>query len=424
MRESNDPRRIEYVDGPSGLGVVRQGPPAGARSFAATYIGPAGWAYDPKGGEGTARLAAQLVTSGAGRRGHAELARFLDRCGARLITQVDPETIGVTVWGPADAWEELLGVLADAILRPRYEDSDLTRVRRRLLEAQLQELAQPASRADRELLRAVFPANHPYRGTGMGDQRSVSRISRDGIDRFRRGHLVGKGGILVATGAPPVMAVARVARQFFSGLPSVGPPELPSPTSRASRQREVRVALPGLSQVEIRLGGTSVSRSNPRFPEAYLANEVLGGAILLSRLFRRVRARAGLAYYASSRLEAMRLGGYWVAQAGAGIDRWSRAVPMLKQEVARLSTKSPSRDELRTVCESRIGEIGISLETTAEAHELAVDAAYYGLPPDHWVQWPSTLRALTPKEVRDTAEIAFDPASAVTILAGPIRRPT
>jgi zinc protease len=140
----------------------------------------------------------------------------------------------------------------------------------------------------------------------------------------------------------------------------------------------------------------------------------------LSRLFQRVREKGGLAYHASSDLEAMQLGGYWVAQAGTGADRWRRVVPMLQEEVDRLSADRVRPAELEATRKSVIGEIPLTLESTSEAHELAVDVAYHRLPGDFWITWPERLRSIRPKDVRDAAAVAFDRRSSVTVVSGPI----
>lgn len=420
MSERTDPLRVEYAEGPSGLRVVRQAPPAGSASFSATFVAPAGWAHDPAGAEGTARISNHLVTSGVGRRNRLELARFLDRAGATLTPQVDPESAEVTVWGPASDWEALLGILADTVLRPRFEEADLRRVRRQLLERQMRELTQPASRAEREMTQAIFPTGHPYRETGVGDARSVHRIRTERVRRFHSEHFSGPGSVFVYTGPAPLTAVVREAHRLFAELPSTTPSLLELPRVPRPVRKEVRINLPGRSQVEVRLAGASLARTDPQFAAAYLADEVLGGATMLSRLFRRVRSRGGLAYHASSRLEAMRWGGYWSAQAGTGAERWPKVVALLREEVERISAANIPARELDVVRESRIGTMQLSLESTSEAHELAVDLGYYGLPADHWKEWPARLRALSPREVRRAAEAALDARGAVTVLAGPI----
>jgi len=420
VAEAADPLRIEYLPSVEGLTVVRQAPPASAGSFSATYVGPAGWGFDEPGAEGTARLVSQLVTYAAGPYDRVALARRLDRAGATLARQCAPESSEVTVWGPADEWEKLLEILALVVHRPRFDSDDLRHARRQLVERQLREGAHPAHRAERELLRGIFPAGHPYRGTGLGTPASLRRLSRERLVRFHRDHYTGEGALLVVTAPARAEPVRRAAHRLFRSFERRQGPALRLPRSPPARGGARNIDLPGHSQVEVRLGGPSIPRSDPTFPAAFLANEILGGRPLLCRLFQRVRERGGLAYHASSDLEAMRLGGYWFAQAGTGADRWRKVVAMLDAELRRIREVSPSRREIDLVRESTIGELPLSLESTAEAHELAVEAAYHDLPGDHWRRWPATLRAVRPAEVRDAAEAALGKAGMLTVVAGPL----
>jgi zinc protease len=421
MAEATDPLRIEYGAELDGLRIVRQSPPAGAASFSATYIGPAGWGFDSAGAEGTARIVNQLVTSAAGRYDRIELARLLDRAGATLSRQCAPESAEVTIWGPATEWERLLDVLAEVVLHPRFDPGDVARVRRQMLERQLREMTQPATRAERELLHSVFPEGHPYRATGLGTRRSVSRLRRSDLVAFHRDHYTSGDATLVLTVPARRSAVERAARRLFRRFDRNSAPTLDLPRIPSRPPRKVIVNLPGRSQVEVRIGGASIARSAPEYPAAVLANEILGGRPLLSRLFQRVRERGGLAYHASSEIEAMRFGGHWVAQAGTGRDRWRKVVSMLSEEVRRIESKVVSPAELDTIRESTIGEIPLALESTAEAHELAVDVAYHRLPGDYWIRWAGVLRAVRPREVREAAAVALDLGRAVTVLAGPVR---
>ncbi len=420
MSESSNPLEIEYGTELDGLRVVRQASPPGAASFSASYVGPAGWGFDPRGREGTARLVNQLITSAAGTRDRVELARALDRAGATLSRQSAPESGEVTIWGPAAEWERLLGILADVVLRPRFDPSDVARARRQIREVQLREATQPANRAERELWRAVFPDGHPYRESGLGSAGSVDRIARADLVRFHQGHYTSGDAVLVVTAPARLSAVERVARRLFGAFAETGGPRLTLPKVRAPAAATRSVDLPGRSQVEVRVGGASIARSAPEYPAAALANEILGGRPLLSRLFQRVREHGGLAYHASSSLEAMRFAGYWEVQAGTGADRYRKVVPMLREEIDRLRTDTVGARELDSIRESAIGEIPLALESTSDAHELAVDVAYHRLAGDYWLRWPAALRAVRPAEVREAAELALDRRSSVTVLAGPI----
>jgi zinc protease len=423
MRERDDPLRIEYAGAVGGLVVVRHPPPPGAASCSATYVGPAGWGFDPRGRTGVARLTNQLLTSGAGAWDRRSLARRLDRAGATLAANADPESGEVTIWGPADLWRPLLGILAEVVRRPRFDPADVARVRRQALERALRERTQPANRAEFEFLRAVFPTGHPYASTGRGTRSTLARIGRGDLVRFHERQYTGGDATLVVTAPASARDVVAAARARFSGLAESPIPSLRTPGAPPRRPQERRIDLPGRSQVEIRWGGPSIARRDEGYPAAFLANEILGGRPLLSRLFQRVRERGGLAYHASSALEAMRLGGYWVAQVGSGADRWSRVLPIVRATVDELADRPIRAAELDRIRESAIGQIPLALETTREAHELAVDLAYHRLPPTYWSDWPATLRAVRAREVRDAAREHLSLAEATQVVAGPLTPP-
>lgn len=420
MTEASNPLRVEYGRELDGLVIARQSPPSGAASFSATYLGPAGWGFDPPGEEGTARIVTKLLESGTRRYDRTALARRLDRAGATLSTECAPESSEVTIWGPAADWKQLLSLLGEVVQRPRFAPDDLRRVRRQIAERQLRELTQPASRAEREMLRATFPAGHPYRSSGLGDSRSVARLTCGKLRKFHRRHFTSGDAVVVVTVPARLSDVEASVRDSFSQFAESRAPALDFPSVRRRPARTLAVALPGRSQVEIRIGGDSPPRSDPRYPAAVLANEILGGRAQLSRLFQRVRERGGLVYHASSELEAMRFGGYWAVSAGTGAERWRKVLPLLRRELERLSTQTVSPSTLREIRESAIGEIPLALESTADAHDLAVDVAYHRLPGDYLLNWPAVLREVRPKDVREAAEYAMDRRWAVTVLAGPV----
>lgn len=420
MGPEGAPLRLEIGRPHEGLRVVRQPPPAGAASFSATYFAPAGWGFDPAGVEGTARLLNQVMASATQRLDRVQLARRLDRSGATLSHAISPEAAEFTIWGPADEWRPLLGLLAEVVRLPRYDPEDIARVRRQLLERQLRELTQPASRANSELLKLVYPPAHPYRSTGLGTRRSVERLDRARLERFHREHYTADGAAVVVTSAASLSSVERSIRGVFSFPSKSKPAHLRFPRLRARSPERRVLDLPGQSQVEIRLGGPSIPQDAPAYTAAYLGNEVLGGRPLQSRLFQRIRARNGLAYHASSDLDTMRWGGIWTAQAGTGPDRWRRVVPMLEAEVGRLRRELVPQRELSATRRSTVGAMQLALESTAEAHGLAVDVAYHELPADYLLRWPARLRSVRPVDVRAAARLAFDQNHSATIVAGPV----
>jgi|GEM_PF-447179 len=418
--ERSDPRRVTRTTLENGLEVARQAPPVDAASFAATIVVPAGWAYDPASAGGTALATSRLLTSGAGRWSRIDLDRLLDRWGATLVARCDPESAEVTAWGPARRWRELLEILVTASFHPRLSGADLRRVQRQIAERQMRERSQPASRAAVELGRTIFPVGHPYRLTGVGTARSITDLTSAGVHRFHRDHFRLDGSLLAATGTVGLDELGREVRRRLRNVPNgAPPPDPPVPVGPDRRGGHRHVAMPGKTQVEIRLGGSSIARAVPEYEAASLANEVLGGRPMISRLFQRLRDAEGLAYHASSDLQAMRWGGLFVAGAGAGPERAAQAAASLREEVERVATTLTPSIELERTRRSAIGELPLALETTSGAHELAVEIAYHHLPDDYLVRWPETVRRLTAKDVLRGAEVAMRPDRLTLITVGP-----
>jgi zinc protease len=364
-------------------------------------------------------LTSELAVAGAGKRDRAEVARVLDRLGATLASQCHPECSELTIWGPRTHWEKLLPLLTEAITVPRFETRELDRVRRQVLERQMRERTQPDRSADKALLRRIFSDRHPYRETGLGRAASVRRLRRADVAAFHSARSREGGSVLAITGLPSIEALGRrwcslVTDRAPGALATV--PELPA--LRRPPSTIERIEVPGGSQVEIRMGGPAIPRSHPAYPAAYLANEVLGGRATLARLFQELREGRGLVYGTTSELEAMTWGGYWVAEAGTEPKTVDRVCRLMRHELDRIASRDVPTQELDRIRTSAIGSLALELESTADAHELAVDVAYHRLPIDFYETWPTTLRGLTPRQVRDAAQLVFDPARTAIVLAG------
>ena len=414
-----DPRRVERAVTGGGLTVVRQPPPPSTHSFAATFVAPAGWSEDPPGGEGLAQLTSRLLTSGTRRRDRIALAQLLDRHGAQLSSDCDVESAELAIWGPSSSFTVLFDLFIEALRAPRFAPADLARTKRQFRERQLREKSQPESRVGRELLRAIYPKGHPYRESGVGDAASILSITGERLRRFHARRWRTHGGLLVVTTERPLSELlARAERELGFLDQSVGfaaASDWPAPRPGGAT---VAVPLPGRTEVQVRVGGPSLPRTAPEYPALHLANEVLGGRSL-SRLFQRVRERHGLAYHASSALATMRTGGYWWAQAGTGPERLAKVIELMDRELRQIGRDLVPTEELDRIRNSVIGSLPLELETTAGAHDLAVDLAYFGLDESFYLTWPETLRAVTPRDLRAAVHAGLDRSRAVVAWAGP-----
>jgi zinc protease len=406
----------------NGLTVYHQRAPSTSVTFAITWTSDAGSARDPPGREGIAAASSRLLQAGTRRRSKRDFARELDRLASAFSARTSWERLEVEVSGPQDAEERGLSLLQEALLEPRFDPEELARVRREMQEALLREESQPDEKADRVFLEKLLPKGHPYRRNPLGTSRSLASMDAERARAFHRSHLFARGSKLIVTSHdPPGTCLSRV-RRMLGDLPPGRPaaPLLAPPSSVRGGREPLYLAVPGTTQVEVVIGGTAPARAHPDHAALTLADQVLGGRPILSRLFQVVREQHGFAYGAGSELESLAWGGLWTADAGTDAGHVRQVHQLLVQEVRRLAERGPSPSELRLIRESFLGSLPLLLETSTQAHGLAAEIAYFDLPLDHFVRWPAVLREVKPRQISDAArKHLWDGGPPLAVAVGP-----
>ncbi len=410
----------------NGLVVIHQPSPPNSVTFAVSWVGEGGTSRDPEGKEGVATSLSRLLNAGTRRRSKRDFAREIDRLAATFSARASWERLEIEAGGPQAAQQDVLALVFEALTEPRLESTELQRVRREMREGLLREMTQPDERADRVFLERLLPIGHPYRRNPLGSPRSLDRLSREDLVRFHRQHLTAQGSLLVVTTPDAPAALLRKLRGTFGTLDGTsprGPPTVPASRRREDGRRRGElhyISVPGTSQVEVVVGGNAPPRRHEDFAALTLANEILGGRSVLSRLFQDVREKEGLAYGASSELESLSWAGLWTADAGTDPKHVQTVHHLLVDEVRRLGERGPSTQELERIRESFLGSLPLMLETSTQAHGLAVEVGYFDLPLDHFQQWPVALRALTSSDIRRvTQEHLWDGGPPLAVAVGP-----
>ncbi|MFN7829449.1 MAG: M16 family metallopeptidase [Acidobacteriota bacterium] len=144
-----------------------------------------GWADEPAGSAGIARLVQELLVSGPAvteSAGGKSIEQEVARLGGRMLARVDGVESAITIVIPAESYVETIGILAGMLGEPDFSAAAIERAWRRL------ELREKAHRAARG-----------------ADDRRLDEVAR----------LLGKGEIETAAEKFPTAAVAGFYRRFY-----------------------------------------------------------------------------------------------------------------------------------------------------------------------------------------------------------------
>jgi zinc protease len=390
----------------------------------ASWTGLSGTRLDPPGKEGLSALTARLLNAGTRAWSKRALAQRLDRLAATISVETSWDHTSVEIAGPTAVEGELLAILSEVVSNPRFEAVEVERVKRSMQERIARDRSQPAPRAERAFLERLFPRSHPYHRSPSGTVRSIPRLTKGDLERFHRDHYTSGSSKIIVTSSTPEKEIVRTVRKNLPELRErSSSPSLPGRTGggvRDPRRAPISIPIPGSRQVEVLMGGLAPTRRHPSYSALKLANEVLGGRPVLSRLFQVVREQSGLAYDTESEVNMLLNGGMWTVSAGTGAETVARVVERMGREVRRLATEEIPLQELTAMRESFIGSFLVHTDTPGSAHSFADEVAEYDLPLDHFLTWPTELRQITPREIRKSvADHLSDWEDPLVVIAGP-----
>jgi zinc protease len=381
----------------------------------------AGSAFDPPGRAGLATAVLETLRCGTASLDEEALAaRFAD-LGASLGVSRGPDCVGVGTTVLARDLERALALLAEVALRPSFPLEKLERTRRELLA----EKASAAARAEELLVEAFYAAlyggGHPYELPMNGTPATLAAIGREDVLRLHAERWRPESLTLAVVGDVEGARVRAAVEACLGGARAAAP--LPgaglSAAAPRPRPRLVIVDKPDQTQAHVRVGLPAIARADPDFDALALANVVLGGGGLASRITDVVRTRNGLAYSAGSVVVSRVLPAPFAAVAQTRIETAARAVELILAEVERIGTEPIPEDELSRARALFTGALPFRLETNAQKAGALLEGAAYSLGPDHLRRQIERVQALTAAEVREAARRRLRPAEMTIVAVGP-----
>jgi zinc protease len=280
-----------------------------------------------------------------------------------------------------------------------------------------QETRTQASRAARALL---FPPEHPYSRLTSGRIETVQKLTRDDLAAFHQLYHPALTTIAIVGDVDPPAVIEELEQVFGSWEIASAPVRQqlpPTPPIKGVQRRDI--TLPGKVQSDVIWGVHGVSRTDPDYYIASVANMILGRIGLGGRLGDNVRERQGLAYSCGSSLDADLGAGPWAALAGVNSANVERAIEAIVQEIEHFCADGPTDEELNDARDYMTGSLALGLETNDGIAGTLLGTERYGLGLDYIARYPSIIRAITAEQIVDVARKYLSTENYIVVVAGP-----
>lgn len=375
---------------------------------------------DPPQFPGTAQFVASMLGEGTKKLTAEQITAKIDGMGAvfNSTAEWDDSWASLTVLG-GDAAEGF-ALLSDIATRATFRKAEVSRIRRQTLSALAILRRDPDYLADTLIQREAFLGT-PYGHPENGDEGSVERLSRSGLETFYRRYYQPSNAMLVVAGDLDPSRAFALAEQYFGAWKdgdevSEAPYPL-RPQAASDRVRVVVIDDPDAVQTVIRIANRGPNRTSSAYDALTVANQVLGGPAE-NWLFTVLRTRHGLVYGASSSLQSYRSAGAWEIKTSTQTVETGQALRLILHEMKRLDQRPISTDELSNAQDYLVGHMALQFQTSQQIAERVLDLLIYNLPLNTWNRKAAAIRALTLGDVSSATRAYLDPADAVIVLVG------
>jgi len=380
----------------------------------------AGAIFDPPRLSGLSSFVASMLDRGTHRRTAFQQAEALESLGATLHFDSGPEMTTFSGNALSEDLDSVLDVLADALRNPAFPEDQIGKARDELLvrvKVSNENTGYVASRVANEIL---YPPEHPYHHSWIGTEAAIAAVTREDLAFLHAARYGPDTTILALAGdVDPVSTLERVRRWFLEWpkLQNPAPFAVPAPPPPARAERRI-VRMKGKSQVDVVCALPGVSRTDPDYYAAMIANFVLGGGSLSSRLMDNLRDKQGLVYGVYSNMNAGVGAGPIQIRAGTNPANADRTAAEILRQVTLIHAEGPTEAELDEAVSYLTGVFPVRLETNAGVASQILGAELYGLGLDYIARYPAIIRGVSLEETRAAARNHLGPSAHALAIAG------
>lgn len=363
---------------------------------------------------GIAHFLEHMAFKGTARRSALQIAEAIEDVGGYINAYTSREMTAYYARVLENDVPLALDVIADILLNPTFEESEIEVERGVILQEIGQALDTPDDIIFDWLQEEAFP-DQPLGRTILGPTERVSSFAKADLSDFIGEHYGPDQMILSAAGAVNPDELLALAEKLFGHLPPRVQPKSPQVAAFAGGERRV---IKGLEQAHFALAFESPNYRDPGIYAAQIHAIAMGGG-MSSRLFQELRENRGLCYTIFAQAGAYADTGMLTVYAGTSAEQLGELATLTIDEMKRAAEDMSAEEVARARAQMKAGML-MGLESPSNrAERLARMVAIWG----HVPTIEDTIEridAVTTGDVRSFGEGLITNAGSAMALYGPI----
>lgn len=376
----------------------------------------AGSRRDPKGKEGLAHLTAACLNEGTRELTAEQLNQKVDFIGSSLSVGAGQDYASADFTSLTRYSGETLHLLARVLTGPALRDADIERKRGEQLAALNSAEEQPGYVAERTFSKLLF-GDAPYAHLAAGTVDSVKKLTAEDVRNFYHQYYRLGGAIIAIAGDVKTDEIKEAIEKELKGLQGSVEPQPTPPAPKVAPGRHVIKIDRNVSQANLVLGFGGIARSNPDYYRLQVMNYILGGGGFASRLVKKVRSEAGLAYSVSSGFDTGLFPGSFRVVLQTKNQSANEAVKLVLEQLRRIQQEPVSDAELNSAKKFLIGSFPLKFDRQSAIASFMLQVELFHLGLDYANRYPQIIGEITKEDLQKVARQYLHPDAFFLVAA-------
>ncbi|RMZ58911.1 insulinase family protein [Chryseobacterium nematophagum] len=310
---------------------------------------------------------------------------------------------------------EVLGLMSDAIINPKFSSSEVQNSKERTIEGLKADEKNASSIAER-VSRALMYGKNTSRGE-FETVESINKIQLSDVQNVYNKYYTPDNAYLVIVGDVKLDQVKPLVEKLFGNWKKSNTKFATiEPASNVEKTEINIVDVPSAVQSVVSLNNiNSLKMKDPNYFPATIANYILGGGGE-ARLFMNLREKNGFTYGAYSSMSASKYSPEFSAEASVRNEVTDKAVKEFMNELNAISTVKP--EELENAKAKLKGSFIMSLEKPETIARFALNQKVQDLPGDFYTNYLKAIDKVTASDVSNAVKTTILPNQSRIFIAG------
>jgi zinc protease len=365
---------------------------------------------------GVANLVASMMNEGTKNKTPEQLEEAIGLLGASIRVNSGNEDISINVSTMAKNFEKSLALVEEILLEPRWDTVQFPLAKSRIINGLKRDAASPDYLASTTLNKLMFGDNI-LAVSATGTEQSVSSITIDDLKDYYNKYISPSiSRFLIAGDADSTRiknALGNLNKKWQAKEVSI--PEIKVPAA-PDKSQIYFVDIPGAKQSVIAIGTPSLSRPDPDYFAATVANYKLGGSF--NGIFNLIlREEKGFTYGARSNFSGAKNYGTFIATSRVRTNSTVESVNIFKTEMEKYCKAIP-QEYVDFTKSSLIKGNALRFETLGSLLGMLNTMSAYNLPVNYIKQEEAFVNSLTAEKDLELAKKYINPAKMYYVVVG------